>query len=458
METPLCFEIAIPDLKVKKLVPENTDRSDKNHAHLYVRDHEIEMRILYESRTRLSSVINHWLSNLNWTEFGSYLSVSGEIQNDRVQKIELAEAQLLQVTTGSNQHEGRLEYISLFIDRVKIYWEPRDESINTAEFYLNDPGFHVVEDYYFPLISDETKFEIGRRKGKDDYYQIENAIFRPEFNFLTADSIKSSEAKIIKEPKIQFSFANETSETELLRYAETVRLLASFFYNQDVDYIFSRIHMKEHIITIKKIQNSKKTDRAGNLWAFRYYFDFDYFMKSNWKESAKTNYKKIKKAIEMFLQSISVDSTSRFLIGYNIIEICMAGTKNSNEKFANILPEKDVIKKYEEALIVLLTTISVNDHAEFRKKWETIPAKLSYKPMKSPLLQFLEDQGLDPENFPISVQSLKEIRDNITHGSLNKVSTKDLHRANILLHRISGILILNLLGIKEWNLNTDIPS
>ena len=35
-------------------------------------------------------------------------------------------------------------------------------------------------------------------------------------------------------------------------------------------------------------------------------------------------------------------------------------------------------------------------------------------------------------------------------------NTEDLRKANILLYRISGILILNLMGIKDWKLNTEI--
>ena len=56
----------------------------------------------------------------------------------------------------------------------------------------------------------------------------------------------------------------------------------------------------------------------------------------------------------------------------------------------------------------------------------------------------------------ILIDELKKLRDNITHGSVDKVDSEQLRQANILLYRISGILILNLMGIKEWKLSTDI--
>jgi hypothetical protein len=76
--------------------------------------------------------------------------------------------------------------------------------------------------------------------------------------------------------------------------------------------------------------------------------------------------------------------------------------------------------------------------------------------MKIQLVSFLESQGFDPESFPISIRALKELRNNITHGSIDKVNAEQLRNANILLYRISGILILNLIGITDWKLNTEI--
>jgi hypothetical protein len=74
--------------------------------------------------------------------------------------------------------------------------------------------------------------------------------------------------------------------------------------------------------------------------------------------------------------------------------------------------------------------------------------------MKNQLVSFLESQSLEPKTFPVSIKDLKELRDFITHGSIEKVDLETLRKSNILLYRISGILILNLMGIKDWKLNT----
>lgn len=104
----------------------------------------------------------------------------------------------------------------------------------------------------------------------------------------------------------------------------------------------------------------------------------------------------------------------------------------------------------------LLETIDKSEHEEFKKRWHNVLTLLQNKPMKNQLTSFLESQNLDPKTFPIKLDILKKLRDSITHGSVDKVNTEELRQANILLYRISGILILNLMGIKEWKLNTEI--
>lgn len=98
----------------------------------------------------------------------------------------------------------------------------------------------------------------------------------------------------------------------------------------------------------------------------------------------------------------------------------------------------------------------MEEHEEYKKRWENVQSLLQKKSMKNQLISFLESQNLDPKTFPISIKDLKELRNNITHGSIDKINPELLRKSNILLYRISGILILNLMGIKEWNLNNKI--
>lgn len=95
------------------------------------------------------------------------------------------------------------------------------------------------------------------------------------------------------------------------------------------------------------------------------------------------------------------------------------------------------------------------EHKVYDKaKWQaTLPNLLKHKPMKGQLEIFLKSQNIDISKSSITIKKLTELRNNITHRSLNKIDNNDLRKANILLYRISGILILKLLGINKWKLD-----
>lgn len=456
MPEEYCFDISFPtvDFDIYMLGHEKT--SNLQHAHLICRENEIEIKIFYKPNTYFGNKLSHWASGINWKYFGKYLKIENE-RKDSLQKIDLSESVLLKISNGSNQFEKELKFVSILLNSVKLYWDVNDEEINSGEFYLNDAGFDVVKDYYAPLFGSTETFEISRMNGMGEFYSINSAKFRPEFDFHVNDSRNFKEAKIIKEPKFQFKYSTNTTEQDAFMFAETVMLLTSFYIRTTLDFTVSRIHLREYTIVHKKIQDHSNKNNFGNLWAFGCELNYDSFMKYDWQKSVFQNYEKLSKAIEMFIQAISVDSNSRFLLLYNIIEVCMGGSKEANEKFETTVTSSELEKKYNDALLILLETIKQNDHADFTNKWTTARSKLLYKPMKSPLLLFLESQGLEPEKFPIDLNALKKMRDKITHGSTN-INRVDLESANTLLYRITGILILNQIGITDWKLNTHLPN
>jgi len=77
--------------------------------------------------------------------------------------------------------------------------------------------------------------------------------------------------------------------------------------------------------------------------------------------------------------------------------------------------------------------------------------------MKSDIDEFFRSQKLNSNEFPISVSKLVQIRSDLTHGSVNRVKETELEKANILLYRLSVILILNLLGLNDiWEFDKEI--
>lgn len=458
-----CLDIEFPNVDFSQYyVNGKTEISQVHHTHLYARQDEIELRVYYDDSSYFGEKLSAWSSKIDLKKFGSYIKVeiTQNHTNERIQKIDLSEASLFSISTGSNYYEDKKKYVIVKIDSAKFYWKPNEECKNTAEYYLDEKGFRVVESFYGifgpkSFFKNDGKFEINRMNDSTKFYKLGKSSFRPEFNVYSKDNKKDNTATIIKEPKIQFKYTNGITENEAVFYGDVVLMLASFYHHIKIDYTLRRIHLPENTITIKNIEQKNYFDTSGNLWGFEINWNFNKFLQASWQKETLKNFVLLSKAITLFNQSHLVDSSSAFLIRYNIIEICDK-QKQRNEKFTFALNEKERKAKQNEALAKLLETIEQSEHVEYKKRWQNVQTLLQNKPMKNQLVSFLENQNLDPKIFPVKIKDLKELRDNITHGSIDKVDVELLRKANILLYRISGILILNLMGIKEWKLNTEI--
>jgi len=454
MKDHICFEISFPSIDFDSFMSNSEKSTLSHHAHIFSRKDEIEIRIYFESKTYFGRKLSLWASHINWRDFGSYIKTSNENQNSRLTKIDLSESILLGITNGTDQFEGNLQFVSIKVDFTKYYWIPAENDLNSAEFYFDNEGFKIVSEFYPPLLGFDGDFRIQRYDKMNEYYQIDKAEFRPEFDFSVSDNKNSRETIIIKEPLVKFRYQDGIGEDQVFKYSEIIRLVSSFYLHSKTSFTHSRIRLREHTITTRKIQKENTTYLYGGLTSFKIYWNFHEFMQADWKHFALKNYKKLSKVVELFNQSLQVDNNSKFLIRFNIIEICMGGIKVSDEKFQPILSDIDETNIYDKVTSLLLKTIKKEEHNDFLAKWKGVKNKLKYKPMKSPLLSYFENQNLNPSKFPISVNKIKSLRDKLTHGSIDKIDENQLEKANILLYRITGILILNLLGINDWTLDT----
>lgn len=458
-----CLDIEFPNVDFSSFyIKGKTEVSKVHHAHLTSRNEEIELKIFFDEKSYFGDKFMHWTSIIDWKKLGSFLKVevTKNHTNERLQKVDLSNAKLVGSTNSSNFYEDGKKYIIVKIDTAKFYWNPVEHEAQTAEFFLDDKGFRVVEPFYSHLspkswLKNDGRFDIGRMNDSKRFYKLGKSIFRPEYYFYSKDERNERVATVTKKPKIQFKYKEEITEEEAIFYGDVVLMLASFYHHIKIDYTLRRIHLPENTITIKTIEQKNFLETSGNLWGFEIHWDFNNFLQASWQKETINNFALLSKAITLFNQSHLVDSYSAFLIRYNIIEICDK-QKQDNAKFKIVLNTKQLKAKQDEALKILLKTIDKKEHEIFKKRWQNVKTILQNKPMKNQLISFLESQSLDPKTFPVKIDDLKKLRDNITHGSIDKVNAEQLRQANILLYRINGILILNLMGIKDWKLNTAI--
>lgn len=450
------FDVEFLSLPLEPLFVKSKSIPQTHNVQMKVSELEIELKIQYESATYFGHVFNSWIETFNWDTFGKYLKVSNETYNPRLQRLDLTECKLIKAHVSENLNKDSYSTLSLFINQVKFYWIQNPNYLNTAEFYLGEGGFDAVSPFYAVLNPTGNVFSFNRMNNRQESYRVGAYQFSFEFNFITKNNRRNSkEVTIVKEPKIQFLCKDITSEQEISHYSNVVALVTSFFFHRPIEVTLSRIHLNNCTITIKKIPENRKYPKIYGTREFGLPRMFHNFLNEDWQEGTLKNFNKLTEIINLFNQSFQLDRHSQFLIRYGIIEICNS-EKGTGELFNFNLSKKEQGKKFKEALDVLLKTIPENEHKIFREKWTSIQGKMKYRPMKSPLVAFLEKVGFDIEDFPISVNELKVLRDKITHGSISNINEEQLRKANIQLYRINGILILNLMGIKRWKFSNKI--
>jgi hypothetical protein len=239
-----------------------------------------------------------------------------------------------------------------------------------------------------------------------------------------------------------------------LNYIEVICLALSFFYQIKIDYFYARIYLSEKTITIKKILSTQCMEPGVGLWHLKNYWQQEKFLAELNYDVLFEKYSVLLKIINKYIQSQQVEDSSGFLILFNIMEIIMNRNQKIEVEFTHLGSKKERQRKYKKALNILLETIPETEYSEFSNRWKGIISQLKYKPMKSPLNKFLINNNLNPDKFPVTLDKILEIRNNLTHGSIKSVHPDELTKTTNLLYRISGILILNLMSIHEWELDT----
>lgn len=388
---------------------------------------------------------NCWLNTISHSDFGKYIFCFNENINEDVLKIDFSESCLISARTSSTD-----SFISISLDTIKIF-KHIDRYENTATVYLCENGFHFIKYFYSNQWLSNGTF--NHKKLYEHSFKGYNCLINPLYIYDNNSNRDSPDIKIIKIPILNFEFLKDETFESARKNIDSVINICSFYFQKNIYYKKSIIHLKNTRIITYNVLNKSILKRDESFRNFGINWNPIDFMSNNWKRNAFYNYEKLHKVIELYNQSHLVDDRSKLLIRYSIIEICMGGKKEKQEQFT-FLGEKK--KLFNNVLETFLKEIPKLEHSDFISKWNYVSEKIKTKPMKSPLKEFLISNRI-PDNLPITIEKIKNMRDDISHGSI-KIDEKKLINSNILLYRITGILILNLLGIDDWKFNLSLPN
>lgn len=455
MKKYYCIDLEFIGVELDKYFSDSNPVQKIHHAHLYILGDEIKVELFFEHNTKLGDKIMNWVGTINIEKFGSFIKVSNESQNRNLQKIDFSEAKLVLMNESDCFLQGDKNFLIFNINTVKFYWNPNKIKTNTGEFYLNDNGFKIVAPLYSLLRQKDKNFSINIYEEDEDFYDLDKSKFRFEFEFSSTD-VKATDIITIKKiSKIKFKYDFNVTKKDAISYGQIVCTLASFYYHRKINCTQISIYLAEYEIMIVKIEKKIIIDNNNYLYGFNVFKGFNQFLKSDWQINSIKHIKILSKSIELFNQAMLVDDNSQYLIRYNILELCDI-LKTKNEKFNVKLNSEDKNQCYNDALNILKKTINKEDYRLFETKWKSVKDKLEFKPMISPLDTFFKSKNLKIDEFPISTKNLKQLRDNITHGSIDKVDEDDLSKANVLLYRINCFIILDLIGIKNSKIDLTI--
>lgn len=424
------------------------------HTHLFLDTSKIELKIYHKSERDLA--YNFMVScNIKQPEYLSeLLDISVSCKEIDLKGINCNHSKIKSISSDETDDLGNT-FFTVIIDQITIYKEPIIKNgSDTAKIFLNDDGFDLVKNYYSILTSfrQDGQFDIKRMSGMAEYYKIRKSKFRPEYEFEYSDKRDMKSPKIEKIPIIKFILEEDLSESDIINFIQISCKITSFYLGNNIDYFKAFISLKKCRIIIYKTLDNKFKLNISSINHLLRIGGIHSFLKLNWNKNYLNNQNLLDKAITNYTHSRLLDSNSKFLLLYNIIEICMTGSTHTGEEFKLTVSQSKKNTLYNQAFEILKETVNETDIEDFEKKWDTVKKQMIYKPMKSPLNCFLIANNIPVDELEISVGKMKKIRDKIVHGSVSSLSYEEVANANAQLFNLGAVLILNVLGIKNWEM------
>lgn len=454
MEKEYCVNIEFPEVNFDDLIQGREECPKKFHAHFLPKENEIELQIFFPANSFFEHKFSKWLNTISWRDFGKYLKVDLLTKGTRMKTIHFDEASILNFSSSSNINTKLGKWISIKLDYVKTYWQPIKDNIGSAEFYLNENGFKFVSEFYAVMWpTKDNEFTFSKMNYVLDQYNLGKIQFSPQFNLVNSDSRDKQQATITKEPKIQISFIDSIKEIELIKHTQLISSVISFYYKKPIDFTFSRIHLKNKTITIKRILNNNAFS-VSDFTIYPVYTGFgidSLFRKLKQNTFSDKSISQLNVVIEKFWQSQFVDSRSAVLLKFAILELFKVGFKTSTDSYVlkESVTKRTILKDVKNMLLEAIE--SDFERKDFENKWNSyLSQKILNKTMKSPFEEFLRSKGMEPDSFAVSFSEIKKVRDSITHGSIEKYSLEELDKVNAMLYRICIGLILGELIDGDW--------
>jgi len=417
------------------------------HAHFIIEDNRIFCKI-YEIRGKsiFSNRIGDWIvENSNFNLF-DYVEIVRINSKDKITKIHLQYSKEIGFKGSTNQYENGKYYILIEMDQlIYEYAKEENEPNNIAELFLNDKAIKLVKNYYsfLSFIIEKNKWKASTRWKQ--FIKIDKYFVKLKFDFET--DFDQNYSKINYLPLIEIKHdCIEFDEFEIFK--NFLQRITSFFCNTKVDVVYARIYLKDRKIVIRKKQNENLKLASTGLFGLGYHKGYKEFLKEINFKYVNRYPDRIIKIIDKYIFLEYLEGEAKFMICYSILENIrnlLLEDYSIKEEYEFLFNKKKTSKHIAKKLKELAEIVVPEEKEIFTSRAYNHVRTIKLLPMYDQLEGLFKQANI---SLPFDLRAIIKVRNSIFHGSVPKLSLKELNEMNFNFEIFIGKLILNILGIK----------
>lgn len=428
-------------VRIKGLSEFVSDENEFHETSLTIAEDKIILAVRFPNLDIINYKMGTWNNEVDFDTWGKYVICEDNKayrNEDEFVDIDFSESKLL--TYSGSSHSP---YISFLINKVQYSYNIESEE-NGAVFWLNKAGHTFVQDYY----NIAWGKALPERKNILPHDVLESQ-FLPLFEFINSDNKNEQEIKIRKVPIVKWR--KLSTWHSVIQYNTWICQLASIYYGNNINYTHARIDIDGRRTIIYQMLSDSNLKPQNTFLFFNGLQQIYKFLDTVSYSQIKIYSKQFTTISERFIQSRYLDGSTRYLVLYNILELCqnVYGKKKKNK--SNNKAVKTVITGKTELLRNHFTT-KFNQIIEdiedpivkqsIKARYNAACSALNREPSGKTMLKFIEEQGFDIDRIrEYTNEDIFKLRNQIMHGSSMGISDT----INDILSFIGKVLILRVL-------------
>lgn len=422
------------------------DKGEFCNAELIYDTNQLVLKVQMDMNPSISEKLKKFNDSCGYSKLGKLVVCRNGMYDGHMVNIDFSKSALISyIYSGST--------CDFYINEIRFSFS-HPTSNNIARFNLNEEGHSFVQSYYDLYYFNPETLESRLPVRNPIDHNVLGISCSPKFNFGFSDGIRKRQIIIPKIPILEWNGFNNIED--VFEYNQWICLLASFFFNVDIDYKSAIIDCNNIRTYHIKVINEQKMLSNESLNDFIGFHNVADFIEKVSFEIFKEHKKSINMMIMRYLQSNYLEGASRYLILYGVLELGLKGQKACSEKFKNEERIKQIYENESLNAILEKRIIAKSEENEFKKRWIDVWKNIVMKPAPKEMLILFEKLNLDSRKIDEYINKecdendrkkdiIIKLRNSITHGGFTHVKES----INDILSLIVRVLILNKMGVND---------